>query len=159
SALLNIPKKYVEHALPAGFSRAEFRGCVDRGECTIPEVHRPSDSLPGICGVVGGYRVEPAGLAVVDTVSRLPFADAVVVLDAVKARGDIDVEPWLAYLRTKRQRLRWQRAWDFADPRAESPLESESRAVLHELGFPLPTLQRVIHTRFGTFRLDMCWEK
>ena len=118
----------------------------------------PTGALHGIAGPSEGYRTEPAGLAVVDTVSRLPFTDAVVVLDAVKARGDIDVGPWLRYLRTKRQRRRWERAWRFADARAESALESESRALLHEVGLPAPTLQRVVHTRIGMFRMDMCWE-
>lgn len=156
--LANISKKYVEPALPAGISRPELRSAVARGSYTNPEVTLPPDALKGIAGTTAGYRAEPVGLAVVDTVSRLPFTDAVVVLDAVKARRDIDVQPWLPYLRTKRQRRRWERAWDFADPRAESALESESRAVLHELGFPPPTLQRVVHTPLGTFRLDMCWE-
>lgn len=157
--LRNISKKYVEPALPGGISRPELRSAVTRGSYTSPEVLIPREALKGIEGPRAGYRAEPAGLAVVDTVSRLPFTDAVVVLDAVKARGDIDVDPWLLYLRTKRQRLRWERAWNFADPRAESALESESRAVLHELGIPAPTLQRVIRTRLGAFRLDMCWDE
>lgn len=156
--LRNIRKKYVEPALPAGMSRPELRSAVTRGSYTNPEVLLPTGALHGIAGPSEGYRTEPVGLAVVDTVSRLPFTDAVVVLDAVKARGDIDVGPWLRYLRTKRQRRRWERAWSFADARAESALESESRALLHELGLPAPTLQRVVHTRIGTFRLDMCWE-
>ena len=156
--LRNVRKKYLEPALPAGVSRPELRSAAARNRYTNPEVHLPADALSGIAGPRAGYRAEPAGLAVVDTVSRLPFPDAVVVLDAVKARADIDVEPWLGYLRTQRQRRQWERAWHFADPRAESALESESRAVLHELGIPAPTLQRVVRTRIGTFRLDMCWE-
>lgn len=158
AALRNIPKKYVEPALPAGVSRTEFRAATAGGDRALPEVLRSAESLQGICGPLKGYRVEPVGLAVVDTVSRLPFADAVVVLDAVKARRNIDVIPWLGYLRTGRQRRRWERAWEFADPRAESALESESRATLNQLGFPPPTLQRTVQTRIGTFRLDMCWE-
>lgn len=158
AALRNITRKHMEPVLPAGITRPQLRAAVARGDYSNPEVVVAADALSGICGPSAGYRVEPAGLAVVDTVSRLPFADAVVILDAVKARADIDVEPWLPYLRTQRQRRRWERAWAFADPRAESALESESRAVLHQLGFPPPTLQKVVRTRIGTFRLDMCWE-
>lgn len=153
----SIGTKFVEPALPAGMSRSELRGATARGTCSNPSALLAPDALADLRGPKA-YRAEPAGLAVVDTVSRLPFADAVVVLDAVKAREDIDVEPWLRYLRTKRQQQRWQRAWAFADPRAESALESESRAVLHELGFPPPTLQKVVQTRLGQFRLDMCWK-
>ncbi|GAA4834840.1 hypothetical protein GCM10023354_13160 [Garicola koreensis] len=155
--LSTIGTKFVEPALPAGMSRAELRSATSRGTDSNPRTLLPSDALPDIRGPKV-YRVEPAGLAVVDTVSRMSFVEAVVVLDAVKARADIDVEPWLPYLRTKRQHQRWQRAWAFADPRAESALESESRALLHKLGFPPPTLQKVVQTRLGQFRLDMCWE-
>lgn len=157
AGLDTIGTKFFEPALPTGMSRSELRRATAGGTSSNPRTLLPPDALTGIRGPKT-YRVEPAGLAVVDTVSRLPFTDAVVVLDAVKARQDIDVEPWLPYLRTKRQQQRWQAAWAFADPRAESPLESESRVVLHELGFPPPTLQKVVQTRLGQFRLDMCWE-
>ena len=158
AALNPVATKFLEPALPAGVSRSELRRAISRGTHANPHALLPSDALPHLRGP-HGYRVEPAGLAVVDTVSRLPFVDAAVVLDAVKARADVDVEPWLRYLCTNRQRRRWERAWAFADPLAESALESESRAVLHELGFPAPTLQKVVQTPLGQFRLDMCWEE
>jgi very-short-patch-repair endonuclease len=39
------------------------------------------------------------------------------------------------------------------DSRAESPLESLTRLVLHRGGIPRPDLQ----TRIGEFRVDFCW--
>lgn len=42
-----------------------------------------------------------------------------------------------------------------ADPRAESPLESLVRLVLHDDGFPRPELQYVI----GPYRVDFYWPK
>lgn len=42
----------------------------------------------------------------------------------------------------------------FADPRAESPLESISRVAFHEYGLPRPILQAVIG---GYERADFLW--
>ena len=42
-----------------------------------------------------------------------------------------------------------------ADPRAESPLESLARLVLHDDGFPPPDLQR----HFGPDRVDMVFDE
>jgi very-short-patch-repair endonuclease len=44
-----------------------------------------------------------------------------------------------------------------ADPRAESPMESVLRWVLHEAGVPAPVLQHVIRTAAGNFRADFAW--
>jgi very-short-patch-repair endonuclease len=44
-----------------------------------------------------------------------------------------------------------------ADPRAESPMESVLRWVLHAAGLPAPELQHVIGTPVGTFRADLAW--
>lgn len=67
----------------------------------------------------------------------------------------VDLGRWLPYLTTQRM----QRAWEFADPLAESPGESVSRAVFAEHGLAPPQLQRVITTELGTFRMDFCWEE
>jgi very-short-patch-repair endonuclease len=44
-----------------------------------------------------------------------------------------------------------------ADPRAESPMESVLRWLLHEAGLPVPVLQHVIRTPVGSFRADFAW--
>ncbi len=63
----------------------------------------------------------------------------------------------------------WEAGWpgstraadvvEFADPRAESPLESRSRARLHKLGLPPPELQAEICDEAGVFvaRVDFLW--
>lgn len=153
----NIATKYLEPAILPGSTRAEMRA-AHRETPVLQTVTLPEGALPGITGPQQ-YQVEPLGLALVDTVSRMSLPEAVVVLDAAKARHSLDIAPWLGYLRTARQRRNWQRAWEFADSRSESPLESESRAVIAQLGFPPPTLQRPVRTHASSFRLDMCWEE
>ncbi|NDK32411.1 hypothetical protein [Nesterenkonia haasae] len=157
--LSSFPVKLVEAACPANTSRSELRGRIRDGTFRFPEVRLGAGSLHHVMGPSTGYRSEPLGLAVIDTVSRMSFAEAVVVLDAVKARNDVDVDSWLPYLRSQRQRARWYRAWEFADGRAESALESESRVVMDRLNCPAPTLQKVIRTPTGDFRTDFCWER
>jgi very-short-patch-repair endonuclease len=44
-----------------------------------------------------------------------------------------------------------------ADPRAESPMESVLRWLLHAGGVPTPELQYVIRTVSGEFRADFAW--
>ena len=45
-------------------------------------------------------------------------------------------------LNLSRGRARMTRALEFANPLSESPGESFSRAIIHELGFPAPELQK-----------------
>ncbi|WP_191089752.1 hypothetical protein [Nesterenkonia ebinurensis] len=106
--------------------------------------------------------VEPLTLAVADTVPHLPFADAVVILDAA-LRTDVTRSDLVSTVelctRTKAQRFAWQKALDFADPRSESVGESLSRVRIAELGFEVPELQHTIHVDAATYRLDCWWEK
>lgn len=44
-----------------------------------------------------------------------------------------------------------------ADARAESPMESVLRWLLHAAGVPRPELQHVIRTEAGDFRADLAW--
>jgi hypothetical protein len=157
--LSNVPTKLIEAACPDGVPRTELRRRLRAGEVRLPEVHLPSHALAHVRGPEAGYRCEPVALAVIDTVCRMSFFEAVVVLDAVKARGDVDLGSWMHYLRSHRQRARWQQAWSFADGRAESALESESRVMMAQVNCPAPTLQRVVRTHLGEFRADFCWER
>lgn len=152
------PTHQLEAARPAGLDRASLRRLVAGGEHHQPSVVLPGDTLRSVTGPAS-YLVEPLGLSLVDTVGRLDFPSGVAVLDAAMRRGDLDVEAWLGHLATARRRRAWQRAWDFADPASESVGESISRAQIHALGFQVPTLQRVIRTDIGTFRVDFCWEE
>ena len=157
--LSNFPTKRLEPARPKNISRPEHRAQLRSGTFSIPEVRLTSGALEAVAGPAQGYRAEPLGLAALDAASRMSFTEAVVVLDAVKARDDAAPEPWLPYLGTKRQQAHWRRAWGFADAGAESALESESRVVLAQISCPAPTLQKVVRTSIGDFRMDFCWER
>ena len=72
-----------------------------------------------------------------------PFRDAVAPLDAlVRARPE-EAARWArqaeSRLKSAAALRRFERAWHFADARAESAGESYSRAIIHELGFVPPT--------------------
>ncbi len=61
-------------------------------------------------------------------------------------------------LNLTRGRARLLRALDFANPLAESPGESFSRAIIHELGFPVPELQKEFFDSRGLIgRVDFWW--
>jgi very-short-patch-repair endonuclease len=58
---------------------------------------------------------------------------------------------------SRRGSARARSALAVADPRAESPMESVLRWVLHEAGLPAPVLQHVIRSAAGEFRADLAW--
>lgn len=157
--LRNVPTRRIYPALRSDASRDDHFDDVRTGSFELPEVPvlpAPQDSL--IRGP-GTYRVEPLGLTLIDTVSRMRFDDAVVALDWIKAHREVELEPWLTFLSTQKMRRRWQLAWDFARSDSESPGESRSRALIHDLGFKPPSLQVPIQTDKGAYRVDFCWEE
>ena len=95
----------------------------------------------------------------------VPFADAVVALDWALRRKEqgLMASPALVVMMTEgiatvRKRPRVLRALEFADPLSESPGESLSRVVLHQLGFPAPILQQRFDDRKGVIgRADFWW--
>lgn len=115
------------------------------------------DCNPGVTGPEC-YRVEPLALAVMDTVTRMSFAEAVTILDWVKRTGSMRPEDHRQHLPTKVMRRRWETAWNFADPGSDSVGESWSRALIHEFGFAAPDLQVSVLTDKGTYWVDFCWD-
>lgn len=113
---------------------------------------------------VGPVRVDPLCTVQLLTACELPFAEAIAPLDALAMRAWGPSSRWAErnreVWRTRAGRGRFERAWGFVDPRSESAGESFSRAVLEELGFARPELQRVIHDAAGRFagRVDFWWE-
>lgn len=97
--------------------------------------------------------------------SALPFREAVVPLDALHRRLPGPSETWAENhadrLKTKAARARFERVWAFSDARSESAGESLARALVHELGFVAPQLQRRIFSRDGreVARVDFWWEE
>lgn len=93
------------------------------------------------------------------------FREAVVPLDGLRRRLPGPSAAWAERhadrLPTRAARERFERAWGFSDPRAESAGESLSRALIHELGFAAPHLQRTVFGRDGRAigRTDFWWEE
>ncbi len=146
-----------------------------------PPEGRPPSGFP-----VTGHRLEGIGRAHVDseelgvrlhctdldntladTLADLRLDASAVVLDAVMAGRDALAE----HRRTRAQlaalarnessaapRRRMLAAVRFADPASESPGESRSRAVIHQLGFVAPVLQREVRDARGLAgRADFWW--
>lgn len=99
---------------------------------------------------------------VADLARTLPFMDAVVVADAA-LNQEKATKPEL--LRALGQCKGWpgvrqaRRALEFADERAESPLESAARVVFAEAGLDPPELQVTIQGEEAQFaaRVDFLW--
>lgn len=98
----------------------------------------------------------------VDMARTRHAAIALAVADAVlRTEPTASVEQLVARNESRsssrgRRRARW--ALHRADARAQSPLESVSRAIVEWLGFPLPELQVVVKTPGGEYTLDMLWK-
>lgn len=168
AALLNFPTRRFETVLPRGTTRGAARADRRRGASPPVQVRLPTSALPAVLGPEPGYWVEPLELALPDALARLPFPEAVAVLDAflaLRVRGSLIAPPsrgadpatWGEDFLSPRLAARWKRALGFADARAESPGESVSRAVIHELGFAAPDLQVWIGTDIGDERVDFEW--
>lgn len=155
--LLNVPTQLLRPPQVQGISRQAMMDGLRAGSLPLHEISMEPGPAMGVRGPAR-YLVEPLELTLVDTVSRMPFDEAVVVLDWVKAQQSVTMEPWLEYLVSGRMQRRWHRAWNFATPHSESPGESRSRALMDELGFVGPALQKVIKTDRGPYRVDFCWE-
>lgn len=168
AALLNVPTRRFETVLPRGMTRGALREARRRGERVQAQLRLPASALPAVTGPESGYWVEPLELALPDTVSRLPFPEAVTVLDAFLTRGaqpdrstppssDADPATWGEGFLSHRLATRWKAALAFADPLSESPGESVSRALFHQLGFAAPALQVWVTTDVGDERTDFEW--
>jgi hypothetical protein len=99
---------------------------------------------------------------VADLARTLPFMDAVVVADSALNQEKTSKPEILQVLEKCKG---WpgvrqaRRALEFADERAESPLESAARVVFAEAGLDPPELQVTIHGERAQFaaRVDFLW--
>jgi hypothetical protein len=100
---------------------------------------------------------------VADLARTLPFMDAVVVADSALSQEKTtkpELEQILKQFATGWPGVRQaRRALEFADERAESPLESAARVVFAEAGLEPPELQVTIHGGQPPFaaRVDFLW--
>ena len=124
---------------------------------------------PGVVlsdGIQPLVTVEPLPFALLDTLPRASFEFAAVALDAVlagrygyrKVVRPMHLEAVEEWLWSRDAQAAWRSMVDFADPRSESPGESRSRALIHQLGFAAPELQREVVLPSGRqVRLDFDW--
>jgi Protein of unknown function (DUF559) len=104
--------------------------------------------------------VTTAARTVMDLARTLPFMDAVVVADSA-LQQEKATKPEL------HQILKESAGWpgvkqarqviEFADERAESPLESAARVVFEQSGLEPPELQATIHGPTFAYRVDFLW--
>jgi hypothetical protein len=119
--------------------------------------------------VVNGLRVTNVARTVADLAATLPRASAVAVADAAmnaRRSAPLVMEELMQQVARRRDDnsrrgvLRIEAVAAFADGRAESPKESESRVVIAELGFAVPELQFEVFDEEGLAgRADFGWEE
>ena len=109
----------------------------------------------------GAMPVTTPGRTWRDLAGVLEPAALLAVADQLLARwcDRPDLEAHLARRPTGRGSARARAVLPVADPRAESPMESVLRWLLHEAGLPAPELQYVVRDGAGVFlgRADLAW--
>ena len=126
------------------------------GRVRVHYASLPGEHLTAVLGV----RVTSAARTVVDLARALPFADAVVAADAALHRrrtGQAELERVLARCRGWPGSNQAARVLAFADPGAESPLETLARIMFAEHGLPPPVSQARFRDREGSMRVDFHW--
>ena len=128
---------------------------------------RPADvvfhsaELPtGHVGRLYGVPVTTVARTVADLARTVPFTDAVVLADSALHQEKTTKAELEQVLRAC---ARWpgvrqaRRVAEFADERAESPLESAARVVFDEFGLDPPELQAAVFVPDAVFRVDFYW--
>jgi very-short-patch-repair endonuclease len=107
-----------------------------------------------------GLPVTTAARTVIDLARTLPFADAVAAADSA-LRKEKATKPELGKILDVC--ARWpgvrqaRQVVEFADERAESPLESVARVIFDQSGLDSPELQATVFTPSDAFRVDFLW--
>lgn len=113
--------------------------------------------------VADGYRVVPAGVAVAQVTLRAVLRNGLVALDAALRRGVLGLEDVVAALEPRMTGPAARRCGDallrLADPLSESPGETLTRLLLHDLGFA-PESQVTVRAEDGRVvgRVDLLVE-
>lgn len=109
-----------------------------------------------------GVPVTSAARTVVDLARTRPFAEGVVVADSALRKGLVSNEELASMIddcATWSGIVQARRVVDFADPLAESALESLSRVAIHEQNLPAPRTQVPLGDAHGPrCRVDFSWE-
>jgi hypothetical protein len=106
-----------------------------------------------------GFHLTTPGRTWRDLATTLPPAALLAVTDQVLASWctPAELEQQLALRPAGRGSARARDVLPVADPRAESPMESVLRWLLHAVGVPAPVLQHPVRTPGGEFRADLAW--
>jgi hypothetical protein len=117
--------------------------------------------------VVDGVVITSLRRTIIDLALTLPFPEAVAALDWVIRPGTPqtpkphvtldDLFEAVGVLEVTRGLRRVSRAIEFGDCISGSPGESVSRAVIHQLGFPVPVLQKRFDDRLGLIGFTDFW--
>ncbi|WP_353648978.1 hypothetical protein ABLG96_19520 [Nakamurella sp. A5-74] len=126
-------------------------------------VHRHVAHRPDRVVELNGLRVTSLHRTLIDVARTEALITSVPILDAVLHRAGVSMTQLTAELRNAgRQRgvNRARLALSLAEARCESPGESASRVVMHEIGVDLPVNQVEIFDRAGVFlgRSDFWFE-
>ena len=118
---------------------------------------------PGHRAVCLGVPVTGPARTVADLARKLPFRQAVTVADAAlhaRLATPAGLRGVLADCANWPGAAQARRVVQFADPKAESALESIGRVVFAEQGLPAPESQVQIVVRSGVvFRVDFLWKR
>lgn len=151
------------HGLPL-FGEASHIHLFDgqaRATTTFGDVVVHASKTPRAAVRMEGEDALATGLleTIVDTARALPPAYGLALVDAALHMG-VSLDALSAIVasdsnRRGTRKLAW--AFEFADARSESVGESVSRAVIHWLGFPVPTLQQRFWSEGREDRTDFWW--
>ena len=117
--------------------------------------------LPSKTDVVAGIEVTTLARTAIDLARALEFPAAVATVDWALASGRMTREQLVRELATttlRAGRARVERVIEFAADVSGSFGESMTRAVIHQLGFEAPELQREFTDAEGSMFTDFYWE-
>lgn len=112
---------------------------------------------------LGSAVADPLVTVHLQLAASLPLRESIIPLDRLARISPGPSGIWArdhgGLPKGRRAQERFQRACAFVDPRSESPGESLSRVLIHELGFVPPVPQWNVHAGDGAFvgRVDFWW--
>ncbi len=139
-------------------------GLPERGRHTRAGMHMFNMGMPTThVTTISGLPVTTAARTVIDLARTLAFRAAVVAADSAlhqRLTTTAELRSVIAQLPGRRGTARAAEVIEFADGRAESPLESIARVGLRDSGIPRPELQIQLGNGFEPIaRVDFYWKQ
>jgi very-short-patch-repair endonuclease len=166
--LAAVARRLPPGAAFSGWSAAWLHGLdaapCDPIEVTIPDpsgggrragvfVHRAALAAEEIV-TRKGFPTTAALRTVIELASRVPLTEGVVAADIFLHARRVrigDLRDYVAMHRGAKGIARLRRALEFAEPKAESPMETRLRMLLLLAGLPRPEVQAAVHDDLGRF--------